>query len=440
MTNPIIVGRDESDKKKIGDKGLVFIGKQYVKMGQTTSLSNPVFLDVARPHIILVSGKRGSGKSSSIGVIAEEMSMLPKEVAEQLCIVIFDTMGIFWTMKFPNKREEDLLNEWHLKTRTFDVSIYCPSGYFKEFKKYNIPVDVPFTIKTSELNAEDWCNVFDIEITSNIGILIERALSNIKERYDIDDIITAIKKDKKSEDNIKNATENRFNSVKVWGLFDKNGTEINDIVKPGKVSIIDLSTYTHLSGGSNIKSLVISIISKKLLNDRIKARKIEELSDIEKSSTLFLEEEQEKKEMPLVWFMIDEAHEFLPREKKTPATDALVQLLREGRQPGISLILATQQPGEIHRDVITQTDIVISHRLTAKRDVEALNAMSQSYLTSDIQKYLNLLPSLKGSAIILDDNSERIYPIRIRPRMSWHGGETPSAVLIKKKEFVSLGL
>lgn len=42
------------------------------------------------------------------------------------------------------------------------------------------------------------------------------------------------------------------------------------------------------------------------------------------------------------------------------------------------------------------------------------------------------LPSLKGSAIILDDNSERIYPSRIRPRFTWHGGEAPVAIKAEK--------
>jgi len=28
----------------------------------------------------------------------------------------------------------------------------------------------------------------------------------------------------------------------------------------------------------------------------------------------------------------------------------------------------------------------------------------------------------------LDDNSERIYPMRVRPKFTWHGGESPSAV------------
>ena len=142
---------------------------------------------------------------------------------------------------------------------------------------------------------------------------------------------------------------------------------------------------------------------------------------------------QEKKEYPLVWIFIDEGHEFLPKEGKTLATDALIQLLREGRQPGISVVLATQQPGKIHTDVMTQSDIVISHRVTSQPDIEALNQIMQSYLLNSIQQYMNDLPTLKGSAIILDDNSERIYPMRIRPRFTWHGGEAPTAVKMKKR-------
>ena len=130
--------------------------------------------------------------------------------------------------------------------------------------------------------------------------------------------------------------------------------------------------------------------------------------------------------------VIDEAHEFLPNDHKTIATDALVQILREGRQPGISLIVATQQPGKIHTDVMTQSDIVIAHRVTSKPDVEALNHIMQSYMLDTIKKQMDDLPSSKGSAIILDDNSERIYPMRMRPRFTWHGGEAPTAVKAEK--------
>lgn len=52
-----MIGRDASDKEKFGERGLIFIGKGYVKMGQYTSLSNRILMDVVRSHVVLVAGK-----------------------------------------------------------------------------------------------------------------------------------------------------------------------------------------------------------------------------------------------------------------------------------------------------------------------------------------------------------------------------------------------
>ena len=62
MAYDIIIGRDTADKERFGDKGLIFIGKGYVKMGQYTSLSNKIWMDIARSHVVMIAGKRGSGK------------------------------------------------------------------------------------------------------------------------------------------------------------------------------------------------------------------------------------------------------------------------------------------------------------------------------------------------------------------------------------------
>src|SRR3989344_5289674 len=111
MPFDIIIGRNESDKKDFGKRGLSFIGKSFVKMGNYSSLSNPVYLDVARSHVILISGKRGSGKSYTIGTIAESLSDLKSEESKNIAPLIFDTMGIFWTMKYKNEKDAELLEE-----------------------------------------------------------------------------------------------------------------------------------------------------------------------------------------------------------------------------------------------------------------------------------------------------------------------------------------
>ncbi|PIN80980.1 hypothetical protein COV13_02740, partial [Candidatus Woesearchaeota archaeon CG10_big_fil_rev_8_21_14_0_10_32_9] len=82
--NDIIIGRDASDRAKYGEKGVILVGKHYVKMGRTTSLSNKVFLDVTKSHVLFICGKRGGGKSYTMGVIAEGISDLPEEIRQNI--------------------------------------------------------------------------------------------------------------------------------------------------------------------------------------------------------------------------------------------------------------------------------------------------------------------------------------------------------------------
>jgi DNA helicase HerA-like ATPase len=435
MVYEIVVGRDSSDKKNFANKGLCYIGKGYVKMGQYTSLSNKIFMDVIRSHVILVAGKRGSGKSYTLGVIAEELANLPKEVSQNIASLIFDTMGIYWTMKYPNEKDKDLLQEWGLKPRDLKVKVFVPYGFYDDYLKKGIPADEKFALDICEMNAEDWILTFGLDIINPVAVLIERVITRLKEEndFEMEDIIREIEKDDKTDREIKNAAIGLFEAANTWGIFSNKGiypTKITHLVNAGITTVLDLSIYNSV-GSFNVRALAISLISRKLFNQRMAARKKEEVESISKG--LDFSSYSEKKETPLVWIFIDEAHEFLPLEGKTIASDALIQLLREGRQPGISVVFATQQPGQIHRDVMTQSDIVISHRVTSAPDLEALNKIMQSYLLESIKQYMDDLPSLKGSAIILDDNSERIYPMRIRPRFSWHGGEAPTAIKAEKK-------
>lgn len=429
MAYDIIIGRDASDKEKFGNKGLINIGKGYVKMGNYTSLSNRILMDVARPHVILVAGKRGSGKSYSLAVIAEELSTLPSDESQNIASLIFDTMGIFWTMKFPNEKEKPLLNDWQLSAKSLPIKIFVPFGKIEDYKEKEIPFDETFAIKISELEAEDWITLFNLQLTSLPSVLIQRIITQLKDKivdFTLEDIEFAIQNDNKASKETKEIVSSLFYAADTWGIFSKTkeGTEISDIITAGTATILDTSIYSSI-GAYNIRALVISLISRKLFKTRMDARKKEELQAIYHGQDYLSYSTQ--RENPLIWIFIDEAHEFINKEKETPATSALQQLLREGRQPGISLVLATQQPGLLHKDAITQADIIISHRVTAKPDVEALNDIMQTYLLEDIKQQMDNLPSLKGSAIILDDNSERLYPMRVRPRFTWHGGEAPTA-------------
>ena len=439
MVFDIVIGRSKKEIDKYGTKGTIFIGKQYVRMGAVTSLSNNVFLDVARSHVVFVCGKRGGGKSYTMGVIAEGVANLSEEVKRNLSIIMLDTMGVYWTMKYPNHQDTALLQEWGLEAKGMDVKIFTPAGFYKQYKEKGIPTDAPFALRPADLNPEDWCMTFDVDINSPAGVLIARVVHKVvdeKGGFGIKDLIKAAEADEKSDDHTKNVVINQFHRVEDWGIFSKKGTPLKELAVAGQVTVLDMSPYATLPSGWLIKSLAIGLVAKKLFTQRMIARKNEEFASIDAAMHYFAKEVKEKLEEPLVWLVIDEAHEMLPREGKTTATDALVTILREGRQPGISLVLASQQPGKIHTDVMTQSDTVISHRLTAQIDVEALGQLMQTYMRGTLTEKLNTLPRVKGSAIVFDDMNERIFPIQVRPRFTWHGGAAPTAMIEKPEIFM----
>jgi len=353
-------------------------------------------------------------------------------------VIMLDTMGIYWTMKYPNHKDYDLLKEWGLEAKPLDIQIYTPIGFYKQYKEKGIPTDYPFAVKPSELAPSEWCHCFQVPVLTPLGTYIETVITELKEKgndYSMGDIINFIRDDKEATKEHRDGALNMFKIADSWGLFSEQGTPLKDLVRRGQVTVIDVSCYVTLAGASEIRALVIGLIAQKLFLDRMIARTGEEYESVSESVHYFAMEQKEKKEMPLVWLIVDEAHEFLPREGTTVASQPLITILREGRQPGISLILATQQPGKIHTDVMTQSDTVIAHRLTAKVDVEALGMLMQSYMREGLDKAIDDLPRGQGSAVVFDDSNERLYSIAVRPRFTWHGGESPMALKAEKKIF-----
>jgi len=409
----LVIGRDEEDLRKYEKKGTILIGKHMVGIGEEAHVTTPLLMDILRPHMIVVCGKRGTGKSYSMGVFSEEILKLPDEYKKNLCAVMIDTQGIFWTMKSPSEKDTALLAEWNLKPQGFGTHVYVPEQQKDIFEKAGVAFDGIFSVDPAELTDEDWLGVFELDPNQPLGILLQRSVNKLKSSrgsYSLSDIISTIRSEKGFE-NEKLALENRFDAAKTWGIF--GAARMPEILVPGKLSIIDVSLTPQ-----NVRTLLVSMICRKIFRERTVARRKEELAETEGIAI---------KRIPMCWIMIDEAHNFIPDEGEPASMEVLLRLVREGRQPGITLVLATQRPEKLHPDALAQTDMILSHRLTTKADIDALKAIMQTYLLFPIEKYLNDLPKLKGTAIILDDNSERIYTLRVRPRQSWHAGASPVA-------------
>ena len=171
----------------------------------------------------------------------------------------------------------------------------------------------------------------------------------------------------------------------------------------------------------NVCAAAVSILAGRLYEARLEARRAYEKK--------LMGEKTEEEEFPMVWLFIDEAHIFVPAKTESLASGVLInRCLRQGRQPGLSLILATQRPASLHPDVVSQSDLLICHRLTASDDILALETSRPLYMQESLQAYLKKMGSERGAALIVDDHSESVHLVRIRHRISWHGGGEPSAL------------
>ncbi len=363
--------------------------------------------------------------SYSMAVLLEEMARVSPSVRQRLSVIVIDTVGIFWSLKIPNKENVKGLSDWDLKPAATDVKIMVPKGKLGFYKEKEIPVDGAFTLKASELEAGEWMALFRMKWSEPSAVLLARAVENLKETlgtyYGISDIISMVKKDNESDSNTKQALINRLRAAQAWGLIERQGTKIRDLVKPGKITIIDVSSYRQAIGMEGTKDIIVALLGKKLFEDRMLFRKEEEIK--------MVKGEKRESSMPIVWMFIDEAHMFMPKDEDNLALKVLLEWVRVGRQPGLSLVLATQRPNKLHPDAISQCDLFISHRMTAKPDIDAVGALRPSYMHQDFDKYFAEMPRSKGFALIIDDNTEKIWMIKVRPRLSWDAGVTASAFL-----------
>jgi hypothetical protein len=232
------------------------------------------------------------------------------------------------------------------------------------------------------------------------------------------EIVSYIQQDVQTDVVVKRAVQNFFLMAKSWGIFDKDGLSIPEIVHPGTITVLDLSVLPSLL----LKDVVVAVLSEKIFEERIRSRKI-----FEQQKLGFAVKDEG---IPLVWLAVDEAQVFLPYGKKTLSKEVLIEeWMRQGRQPGLSLLLATQRPSAVEPEVLSHCDLFLCHRLTAQEDIDALSRIRPVYMHGDIQESIKKIGSEKGVALLVDDTSESVHVVQLRPRVSWHGGTEP---VIKK--------
>ena len=131
--------------------------------------------------------------------------------------------------------------------------------------------------------------------------------------------------------------------------------------------------------------------------------------------------------------LIDEAHLFLPKGRETLSSGPLIDWIKLSCHPGLSLILATQEPSSLHDSAIRQSDIIMAHNMTSEDDLLALEKAKQSYMNKGLDEIVADMEYKKGLAIIFDNKTRNMQLCRIRPRHTLHTGVDAFAAPLEER-------
>lgn len=436
MIREEIFGREESLTKKVGKKGCGYLGKVVSYPAGRYEESGSVYLDLTSPHCMLVVGKRGTGKSYTLGVLAEGFGALEDPIREKIAVLVIDTMSVFHSLKSPNKNSNEIaklgdFNGLAPKNFTDYVKVYLPRLTLDEIESEGkqLNYDGILELPLNDIKIHDWLSFLNLNPTEPTGVLLVKVFDNLlreKIAFDYPDIYERIKSEQANEE-AKRSLISLIKMVENLKIFRKTGYDFKSLVKGGQISVLDIS-YLGRIAGFDVRNLILSVIARKLLSERTLYTTLE----MQAQANLIdgLNQENIDKDHPLVYMIIDEAHLFLPQNQKTLSSDVLIDWIKLGRHPGLSLIMATQEPSALHETAIRQSDILLAHNVTANDDIAALGKAKQSFMSGskDIQKIVSTMEFKKGLAVLFDDKTRKIEMIKVRPRMTLHAGMDASAL------------
>jgi DNA helicase HerA-like ATPase len=380
-------------------------------IGENLDDNSDTYIDGSSARSILACGKRGTGKSYTMGNIVEEIHTETDDVVP----LVIDPMGIYWTMAEENDRQRDLIWDWGMSEQGYPVNLLVPGSpeerfgdeVLRELEGRGIDVN-PLLLNPSDMTPDGWCDLFDLNINKPMGIALYRSVRELKEEeseFYLDDIIQKVERDGGSSDRTKEALLNRLEMANDWGIFADHYQDLWRTFDENRINVLDMSVIDP--GQYGLRNLVVEVLGKELFRQRQEARRREEMGL--------------SVEIPKVWLFIDEAHNFVPSGSSSLAKDTIIRWVKEGRQPGLSIVVATQQPSAIDSDVLSQCDIILCHKITTKEDIQSLDKLSQDYMGSDLKTYVRQIDNV-GEAVYVDDDEETVEMVKMRPRKSKHGG------------------
>ena len=383
---------------------------QYGLLGEVSG--RKVALDLNQTHTISLFGVQGGCKSYTLGTVAE-MASLPipgiNKLPEPLATVIFhysptmDYKPEFTSMVGANSVEDQvrsLKGVYGAKPKALaDVVLLVPADKIEERRTEYPDIEVlPLRFAASELKASHW--KFLMGAVGNQATYIRqimRIMKSMRDDISLEGLRAAIEASS-LPDHLKELAKMRLD----WAAeYINDATSLTEVVKPGRLIIVDLRDEFI----EKDEALGLFVVLLQLFADaRIDGRSFNKL------------------------VVFDEAHKYI---ESPDLVAGLIEVVREMRHKGVSIMVASQDPPSVPVSLIELPSQIIMHKFNSPawlKHVQKANA-ALGNLTPERMAQLKAGEAYIWSSKATDDSfSKGAVKLRCRPRVTQHGGATRVAV------------
>ncbi|HZX33842.1 MAG TPA: DUF87 domain-containing protein [archaeon] len=209
--------------------------------------------------------------------------------------------------------------------------------------------------------------------------------------FDFAAVKSEIVKDNDMKDATKQVLLGLVLSLEQLRLFAKtDNPSINDLVRPGQLTVIDLSDVIEMRK----KQIIVAYFASKLFNERRRLR------------------------VPPFCMVLEESHQFAPEKVSRAGAISrgiIETIAREGRKFGASVCLISQRPAGLSTTALSQCNTHIILRVTNPYDLDHIKQTSEGI----DQRTLDMITSLRtGEAIIVGEAVNYPVFLKVRKRLS----------------------
>ncbi len=350
-------------------------------IGKLSYYNVDVYLDLNKllnKHVSVLA-KSGSGKSFCASVLIEEL------LERNIPVLIIDPHGEYSSLKYPSANKEKL-EKFGLK----------PKSFLRQIQEFSPDISInpeckPLKLSAVNITSSELMHLLPSKLSNQQKGILYAALKNM-DTIDFDSLIYFLES---QESNVKYTLISIIEYLKKLNLFSQEFTSLNELIVPGKCTIINLKGIDQ-----EIQEVVVYKLAKDLFTERKKGN------------------------IPPFFLVLEEAHNFVPERSFSEAKSSpiLRQIFSEGRKFGLGCCLITQRPSRVDKSALSQITTQMILKITNPIDIKAVSNSVEG-ITQETEKEIKNIPV--GTALVAGVVDLPLF-VNIRPKKTKHGGESIS--------------